>query len=127
MVSSTPRPHLTPGKDPAPILQEAGWAPGPVWTDEKTRPHRDSIPDRPARRKSLYRLSYRAHKQLEGENIIHDQKKEGGSSQKEQPAGIKTGGKMQKLTAVDVGRQYWDCVEEIGNKWRRRFEYPLQF
>ena len=28
MVSSTPRPHFTPGKDPVPILQEAGWAPG---------------------------------------------------------------------------------------------------
>ena len=22
----------TPGKDPLPIVQEAGWAPGPVWT-----------------------------------------------------------------------------------------------
>jgi len=30
MVSSTPRPHFTPGKDPVPIVQEAGWAPGPV-------------------------------------------------------------------------------------------------
>jgi hypothetical protein len=25
-------PLFTPGKDPVPILQEAGWAPGPVWT-----------------------------------------------------------------------------------------------
>ena len=49
MVSSTPRPYFTPGKDPVPILQEAGWAPGPVWTGGKSRPHRDSIPDRPAR------------------------------------------------------------------------------
>jgi len=40
---------LPPGKDPVPILQEAGWAPGPVWTGGKSRPHRDSIPDRPAR------------------------------------------------------------------------------
>ena len=32
VVSSTPRPHFTPGKDPVPILQEAGWASGPVWT-----------------------------------------------------------------------------------------------
>ena len=31
-VSVTPRPLFTPGKDPAPIVQEAGWAPGPVWT-----------------------------------------------------------------------------------------------
>ena len=61
VVSSTPRPHFTPGKDPAPILQEAGWATGPVWTEEKSRPHRDSIPDRPTRSQSLYRLSCRAH------------------------------------------------------------------
>jgi len=27
-----PRQHLTAGKDPVPIVQEAGWAPGPVWT-----------------------------------------------------------------------------------------------
>jgi len=48
VVSSTPWPHFTHGKDPVPILQEAGWAPGPIWTDGKPRPHRDSIPDRPA-------------------------------------------------------------------------------
>jgi len=23
---------FTPGKDPLPIVQEAGWGPGPVWT-----------------------------------------------------------------------------------------------
>jgi len=49
VVSSTLRPHFTPGKDPVPILQEVGWDPGPVWTGGKSRPHRDSIPDRPAR------------------------------------------------------------------------------
>ena len=59
VVSSTPRPHFTPGNDPVPILQEDGLAPGPVWTGGKSRPHRDSIPDRPARIQSLYRLSYR--------------------------------------------------------------------
>jgi hypothetical protein len=30
-VSVKPRPLSTPGKDPVPIVQEAGWAPGPVW------------------------------------------------------------------------------------------------
>jgi len=45
VVSSTPRPHFTSRKDPVSILQEAGWTPGPVWTDGKSRPHRDSIPD----------------------------------------------------------------------------------
>ena len=45
VVSSTPQPHFTHRKDPVPILQEAGWPPGPVWTGGKSRPHRDSIPD----------------------------------------------------------------------------------
>jgi len=49
VVSSTPGSHFTPGKDPVSILRNAGWASGPVWTGGKTRPHRDSIPDRPAR------------------------------------------------------------------------------
>ena len=59
-VSSTPRPHFTPGKDPVTILQEAGWASGPVWTGGESLPHRDSILDSPARSQSLYRLSYPA-------------------------------------------------------------------
>ena len=60
VVSSTPRQHFTPGKDPVPIVQEAGWVPEPVWTGGKSRPHRDSIPDRPGHSQSLYRLGYRA-------------------------------------------------------------------
>jgi len=39
--------------DPVSILQEAGWAPGPVWTGGKSRPQWDSIPDGPARSQSL--------------------------------------------------------------------------
>ena len=58
VVSGTPRPHFTPGKDQVLILQEAGWAPGPVWRGGKSRPHRDSIPESS---QSLYRLSYPAH------------------------------------------------------------------
>ena len=30
--TSRPRPLFTPGKKPVPIVQEAGWAPGLVWT-----------------------------------------------------------------------------------------------
>ena len=41
VVSSTSRPQFTPGKDPVPILQETGWAPGPVWMGGISRPHRD--------------------------------------------------------------------------------------
>jgi len=48
---SAARPGRTlPGKDPVPILQEAGWAPGPVWMGGKSRPHGDSTPDLPTRR-----------------------------------------------------------------------------
>ena len=32
VVNATPWPHLTPWKDPVPIVQEAGWAAGPVCT-----------------------------------------------------------------------------------------------
>ena len=71
VVSSTPRPHFTPGKDPVPIVQEAGWAPGPVWTDGKSRPHRDSIPDCPARSQSLYRLSYPANRRTSVSNLFY--------------------------------------------------------
>jgi hypothetical protein len=53
---------LYPGKDPVPILQEAGWAPGPVWTGaENLAPTGIRSPDRQSRRQSLYRLNYRAH------------------------------------------------------------------
>ena len=61
-VRLTPRPLFIPGKDPVPIVQEAGWAPGPVWTGvENFSPIGIRSPDRPARSQSLYRLSYPAH------------------------------------------------------------------
>ena len=57
---SAPRPgHFTPRKDPVPIAQEVGWAPGTVWTGaENLSPTEIRSPDRPARSESLYRLSY---------------------------------------------------------------------
>ena len=44
---STPRPgRFAPRKDPVPIVEESGWAPGPVWTGaENLAPTRDSIPE----------------------------------------------------------------------------------
>jgi hypothetical protein len=54
--------RFTPGKDPVPTVQEAGWAPGPVWTCAKNLvPTGILSPDRPGGRQSLYRLSYPAH------------------------------------------------------------------
>ena len=50
---------LPPVKDPVPILQEAGCAPGPVWTGAKKLATTGiRSPDRPARSESLYWLSY---------------------------------------------------------------------
>ena len=50
---------FTPGKDPVPIVQEAGWAPGPIWIGvENLAPTGIRSPDRPARSESLYRLRY---------------------------------------------------------------------
>ena len=60
--ASRPRPLFTPGKDPVPIVHEAGWASVPVWTGAENLVStgiRSS--DLPARSQSLYRLSYPAH------------------------------------------------------------------
>ena len=35
VVNSTPRPQFIPWKNTVPIVQEAGWCPGPVWTCAK--------------------------------------------------------------------------------------------
>jgi hypothetical protein len=59
VASPTPRPLYPRERDPVPILQEAGWAPGPVWTAaENFALTGFRSPDRPARSESLYRLSY---------------------------------------------------------------------
>jgi hypothetical protein len=64
-VCVTPRPLFTPGKDQVPIVQKAGWAPGPVWTGaENLAPNGIRSPDLPARSQSLYRLSYPAHSSM---------------------------------------------------------------
>ena len=52
-------PAALPPKNPVPIIQEAGWAPGPVWRGaENLAPTGIRFPDRPARSESLYRLCY---------------------------------------------------------------------
>jgi hypothetical protein len=59
---SRPGRSLPPGKDPIPIVQEAAWAPGPVWTgSENLSPNGIRSPDLPVRSQSLYRLHYQAH------------------------------------------------------------------
>jgi hypothetical protein len=61
VVSTTLWP-LYPRKDPVPIVQDARWAPGPVWTCVKNlAPTGIQPPDHPAHSQSLYQLSYLAH------------------------------------------------------------------
>ena len=60
--ASRPDRSLPPGKDPVPIVQEAGWGPVPVWTGaENLAPTGIRIPNRPASGQLLYRLRYSAH------------------------------------------------------------------
>ena len=49
--STPPFDHSAPRKDPVPIVQEIGWAPGPVWTGAENLASPTGIrsPDRPAR------------------------------------------------------------------------------
>jgi hypothetical protein len=50
---------FTSGKDPVPIVQDAGWASEPVWIGaENLAPTGIRSPDLPARSEFLYRLSY---------------------------------------------------------------------
>jgi len=61
-VGVTHRSLFTPGKDPVPTVQEAGWAQRPVWTGaENLAPTGIRFPDRPACSQSLYRPRYPAH------------------------------------------------------------------
>ena len=58
-ISVTPQPLFTPEKNPVPIVQEAGWASGPVWTGaENLAPTGIRSPDHPVCSHSLYRLCY---------------------------------------------------------------------
>jgi hypothetical protein len=58
-VNATPQPLYPRERDPVPIVQEAGWAPGPVWTGaEYLASTGTRSPDRPARSESLHRLRY---------------------------------------------------------------------
>jgi len=50
-----PRPdRFTPGNEPIPTVQEAGWAPQPVWMGaENCSPTEIQSPDHPAHRQTL--------------------------------------------------------------------------
>ena len=117
---------LYPGKDPVPILQEAGWAPGPVWTGGKSRPHRDSIPERPACRQSLYRLSYQAHTYIYTHTHTHthsEEYRDAGRAQKKTWAIVNTRGKVI-LPSVILGTR---AIGSVAPPYTYHFEIPSTF
>jgi hypothetical protein len=63
-VSPTTRPPLPPRTTRYPFYRRLGGPQGRSGRVGNLRPHRDSIPDRPARSQSLYRLSYPAHQNM---------------------------------------------------------------
>jgi len=61
-----PRLLFAPRKDPVPIVQEVGRAPGPVWTGaENFAPTGIQTPDHLDHSQSLYRLRYPAHNNMD--------------------------------------------------------------
>jgi len=51
--------HALAALSPVPIVKEAGWAPGPVWTGAENLASTEfRFPDCPACSESLYRLNY---------------------------------------------------------------------
>ena len=63
VVNATPRPLYPWERHPVPIVQEAGWAPGPFWTGaENLAPTGIRSPDRSTRSESLYDYAISAPK-----------------------------------------------------------------
>jgi hypothetical protein len=69
--ASRPGRSLPSEKNLLPIVQEAGWPPGPVWTDaENLASTGIRSSDLPSRSQPLYRLCYPAHEILTAQLII---------------------------------------------------------
>jgi hypothetical protein len=65
------RPLFTPGKDPVPIVQEAMWTPGPVWTGaENLASTGIRSPDRPARSQMLFFKEIYCTENTQGYKIV---------------------------------------------------------
>ena len=114
--ASRPGRSLTPEKEPVPIVQEAGWAPEPVWTGaENLAPNRDSIPKRPARSQSLYRLHYPAHHL---------------SQRWTQYTPVSRYGTLYadaySVITLKAGTSIWNCKTEVTNSNKERQNIPLK-
>ena len=63
--------RFNPGNNPVYIAWKATWSPGSIWMGaENVAPTGIRSPDRPARSKSLYRLSYPAHNECMSGGIM---------------------------------------------------------
>ena len=66
-----PQQLFNPGKDLVPLVQEAGWAPGPVWTGaENLTPTAIRSPDYPARSQYSASVFGICHENLSYINVI---------------------------------------------------------
>ena len=67
--SATRPGRFTHGKDPVPVVQDARWAPGPIWTGTANLATTGICsPDRPARSEWSYRLRFPCLRWREGLN-----------------------------------------------------------
>jgi len=73
VTNATPPPHYFREADPAPSVQEAGWATGPVWTSAEN-PAFNGIrsPDRRARSESIHRFIYPCPPLHLGQKVVID-------------------------------------------------------
>jgi hypothetical protein len=72
MANATPRPLYSRKRDLVLIVQQAGWAPGPVWAGtENLASTGIRLPARPARNEMLYRLRYPGPYMLEVVSFKH--------------------------------------------------------
>jgi hypothetical protein len=102
-----PRLLFTPGKDPVPIIQEAEWVPGPVWTGaENLAPTGIRSTDRPVPSQSLYRLRYPTHQNNAENTMLHDVHK-----------------KLRKIQAEDLHNVYYTSKSEDAHKKKRQIRY----
>jgi hypothetical protein len=66
-----PQPLFTPGKDLVPLVQEAGWDRGPVWTGaENFTPTTTQSPDHPAHSQDSASVFGICHENLSYINVI---------------------------------------------------------
>jgi hypothetical protein len=102
VINSTPRQLYSQERDPVLIVQEAGWAPGPVWTGaENLSPTGIRSPDLPARSDYLLRPVLRQDLTNENTDVIIRQ-----SLQRDQPFKVKKEKVVFYLILTDFSKNF---------------------